>query len=51
MLKKTKVGFKLAHLSTVLNEQELINQYLDEIEDEEKKIQSVRIEGFENRFK
>ena len=51
VLKKTKVGFKLAHLSTVLNEQELINQYLDEIEDEEKKIQSARIEGFENRFK
>ena len=51
VLKKIKVGFKLAHLSTVLNEQELINQYLDEIEDEEKKIQSARIEGFENRFK
>ena len=51
VVKKTKVGFKLAHLSTVLNEQELINQYLDEIEDEEKKIQSARIEGFENRFK
>ena len=31
-------------MSTVLNEQELIDQYLDEIEDEEKKIQSVRIE-------
>ena len=51
VVKKTKVGFKLAHLSTVLNEQELINQYIDEIEDEEKKIQFARIEGFENRFK
>ena len=50
VVKKTKVGFKLAHLSTVLNEQELINQYLDEIQDEEQKIQSTRIEGFEERF-
>ena len=50
VLKKTKVGFKLAHLSTVLNEQELINQYLDEIQDEEQKIHSTRIEGFEERF-
>ena len=51
VVKKTKVGFKLAHLSTVLNEQELINQYLDENQDDEQKFQSAKIEGFEDRFR
>ena len=49
--KKTKVGFKLKHLSSFLNEEELIYQILDEIQDDKKKIQSARIEGFEDRFK
>jgi len=48
---KIKTQFKLKHLSSFLNEEELINQYLEEIEDDEQKIQSARIEGFENRFK
>ena len=49
--KKTKVVFKLKHLSSFLNEEELIYQILDEIQDDKKKIQSARIEGFEDRFK
>ena len=48
---KKKVGFKLKHLSSFLNEEELIYQILDEIQDDKKKIQSARIEGFEDRFK
>ena len=39
------------HLSTFLNGEELINQYLDENQDDEQKFQSAKIEGFEDRFK
>ena len=49
--KITKLRSKLMHLSTFLNGEELINQYLDENQDDEQKFQSAKIEGFEDRFK
>ena len=48
--KKQKAGEKLAHLSTFLNQPELIDQYLNEKKEHESKASSAKIEGFEYRF-
>ena len=48
--KKQKAGEKLAHLSTFLNQPELIDQYLNEKKEHESKASSAKIEGFEDRF-
>ena len=48
--KKTKAESKQAHLSTLLNDPELIEQFHEEIKDEASRTESIRIQGFENRF-
>ena len=49
-LKKIIADSKLAHFSNVLRDKDLLQQQLDEIEEEQQKIESVKIDGIQNRF-
>lgn len=49
-LKKTLSDSKHAQLSNVLRDKDLLQQQLDEIDEEQKKIESVKHDGIQDRF-
>ena len=48
--KKEKVPEKLGHLSTVLNDQELLKQLSEEIQEEKEQFEKANIKGIDTRF-
>jgi len=48
--KKEKSSEKLGHLSTVLNDQELLKQLREEIQEEKEQFEKTKIKGIDTRF-
>ena len=49
--RKGRTEQKLAHMSTVMMDTDLVHQLIEETKDEASRTGSIRIQGFENRFR